>query len=99
VIATRPLTTPLDITIRVAACPGFNQAASFGTAPSGSFSKSIVAGTDGATEFVFHLAAGQNPGTMEFAAQFGHAATGWVPAADTYRVAGPDGIATATGGY
>lgn len=99
VVATKPISTPLEITIRVAGCPGFDQPASFTTAPSGSFAKSIVPGTGGATEFVFHLDAGQNPGTMEFAAQFGHAATGWSPAQDGYRVTGAGGATTASGSY
>ena len=99
IVATRPTTTALDITIRVAGCPGFTQPASYTNAPSGSFAKSIVPGTDGTTEFVFHLAAGTNPGTMEFAAQFGHGATGWNPAEDGYRVTGPGGAATASGNY
>lgn len=99
VVATKPIGTALVITIRVADCPGLDQPASYTTAPSGSFAESIMPGTDGSTEFVFHLAAGQNPGTTEFAAQFGHAATGCDPAEDGYRVTGPGGAATASGSY
>jgi hypothetical protein len=99
VVASKPISAALDITIRVAGCPGFIQPASFTTAPSGSFAKSIVPGTDGTTEFVFHLDAGKYAGTMEFAAQFGHAATGWNPAQDGYRVTGAGGATTASGSY
>ena len=87
VTANKPL-TGLEITIRVADCAGLGMLESFDTGAFGAFTSSTTTARDGSVSYVFSLVAGHTlaPGTVQFAAQFSHGATGWHAAADTYRI-------------
>lgn len=87
VTAQKPLTA-LEITIQVPACPGLSKTGLFDTGAYGLFTASSATAPDGSVSYVFRLAAGHtfSPGTVEFAAQFNHGSTGWLPGADTYRI-------------
>lgn len=94
VTAKKPLTA-LVITISVADCAGLGMPKSYDDGPYGAFTTSTTTATDGSVDFAFTLTAGQTlaPGTVEFAAQFNHAATGWDRGADTYRISVQDAAA------
>lgn len=104
VTAKQPLTA-LEITIRVAGCDGLAMPKSFDDGPYGVFASSSTSSADGSISYVFSLVAGHTfaPGTVEFAAQFSHAATGWRQDADTYRIsvqtAAAPGAAVTDGAY
>jgi hypothetical protein len=87
VTAKEPLTA-LEITISVADCAGLGMPKSFDTGAYGAFAASTASGPDGSVSYVFSLVPGQSlaPGTVEFAAQFNHGATGWSQGSDTYRI-------------
>lgn len=96
VTAKRPL-TGLEITVRVAGCPGLDVTGFFDTGAYGAFTSSRAPGAGGSIGFVFGLAAGHtlSPGTVEFAVQFNHSATGWRAEQDTYRISAQPAAAPA----
>ena len=96
VTAKEPLTA-LDVTVKVSKCAGLGSTGSWDTGAIGQFSATSTTNSDGSITYEFELESGQevSPGTMTFAVQFNHAATGWNTADDTFYVSAR--TATSTG--
>ena len=96
VTAKEPLTA-LDVTVKVSKCAGLGSTGSWDTGAIGQFSATSTTNSDGSITYEFELKSGQqvSPGTMTFAVQFNHAATGWNTADDTFYVSAR--TATSTG--
>ena len=96
VTAKEPLTA-LDVTVKVSKCAGLGSTGSWDTGAIGEFSATSTTNSDGSITYEFELKSGQqvSPGTMTFAVQFNHAATGWNTADDTFYVSAR--TATSTG--
>jgi hypothetical protein len=80
--------TSLEVTIKVANCPDLQWTGDYDQGADGQLSKADMPNPDGSITFSFTLNSGQavSPGTLEFAAQFNHAAGGWNAAEDSYVV-------------
>ena len=96
VTAKEPLTA-LDVTVKVSKCAGLGSTGSWDTGAIGEFTATTTTNADGSITYEFELNHGQDvsPGTMTFAVQFNHAATGWNTADDTFYVSAR--TATSTG--
>ena len=83
----QPLTA-LDITVKVSKCDGLVSTGAWDSGATGQFTETTTTDSAGSITYEFELTHGDeaSPGTVTFAAQFNHAATGWNVAEDTYYV-------------
>ena len=97
--------TALHVTVKVSKCDGLGSTGSWDSGAIGQFTATTATDSDGSITYEFELAAGDqvSPGTLTFAVQFNHAATGWNVADDTYyvsaRTATSTGAASVQGAY
>lgn len=80
--------TALHVTVKVSKCDGLGSTGSWDSGAIGQFTETTTTDADGSITYEFELVQGDqvSPGTLTFAVQFNHAATGWNVADDTYYV-------------
>ena len=81
--------TALHVTVKVSKCAGLSSTGLWDSGAIGQFTTTATTDSDGSITYEFELVRGDqvSPGTVTFAVQFDHAATGWNVADDTYYVA------------
>jgi hypothetical protein len=89
--------TALHVTVKVSKCAGLGSTGSWDSGAIGQFAETTTTDSDGSITYEFELAQGDqvSPGTVTFAVQFNHAATGWNVADDTYYVSARTTTSTA----
>ena len=78
----------LTITVQVADCTQLAETGQWDSGAGGQFTPTETTNANGSISYQFQLVSGDevSPGSVSFAVQFSHAATGWSASADTYSV-------------
>ena len=88
----------MTITVHVADCTELAETGQWDSGASGEFSTTATTNANGSITYEFQLVSGEEatPGSVSFAVQFSHAASGWSASADTYSVTAASASSGAT---